>query len=154
MPAAGSSPPVSSPAATHETTIRVRYDEVDRQNFVHHSRYFSYFEAARTEMLRSLGGSYRDLEDSGSFLVVVETGARYRRPAGYDDVLTVRTRLAEAAGVRLRFEYDVLRGEEAIASGFTVLAGTDRAGRPRRLPEEFQRRIGMSAPGGGKGPKA
>ena len=148
MPEASSSSAAPPPAAVHETTLRVRYDEVDRMGVVHHSRYFSYFEQARTEMLRSIGGSYRDLEDSGTLLVVAETGARYLKPAGYDDLLTVRTRLAEAGGVRLRFEYEVWRDQVRIATGFTVLAGTDRRGRPTRLPEGFRRRIEAPAPGG------
>jgi acyl-CoA thioester hydrolase len=134
-----------SDAPSHETTLRVRYDEVDRMGVVHHSRYFAYFEAARTEFLRSLGGSYRDLEDSGTLLVVAETGARYLRPAGYDDLLTVRTRLAELGGVRLRFEYEVAREGTAVATGWTVLAATDRKGRPIRIPDAFRERIEATA---------
>jgi acyl-CoA thioester hydrolase len=122
------------PEPTHETPIRVRYGEVDRMGVVYHAHYLVYFEQGRTELLRSLGGTYRGLEDEGNLLVVVESGVKHFRPASYDDLLVVSTRLAEVRGVRMRFEYAVRRGEDLLAEGFTVLASTDRAGRPRRLP--------------------
>jgi acyl-CoA thioester hydrolase len=131
----------------HETPIRVRYDEVDRMGVVHHPRYLGYFEQGRTEYLRSLGGSYRALEDSGTLLMVVEASARYLKPAHYDDVLTVRTRLADLGPVRLRFEYEVVRDRVRIATGHTVLAACDVSGRPRRVPEEFRTLIEAHASG-------
>jgi acyl-CoA thioester hydrolase len=125
----------------HETKIRVRYDEVDRMGVVHHPRYLVYFEVARTELLRSVGGSYRALEDSGTLLVVVEAEVQYRRPASYDDVLTVRTRLESAGPVRLEFRYEIVRDAVLVATGRTVLAAVDRAGRPKRIPESFAARV-------------
>ena len=121
----------------HETSLRVRYGEVDRMGVVHHRHYLAYFEQGRTEFLRARGASYRDVEDAGTLLVVVETGVRFLRPAGYEDLLTVRTRLAEVAGVRIRFEYEILREGARLATGFTVLASCDRAGRPKRPPEDL-----------------
>ena len=109
----------------HETPVRVRYGEVDRMGVLHHRHYLTYFENGRTAMLRDLGASYRDVEDAGTLLVVVETGVRYMRPAGYDDLLTIRTRLAEARGVRVRFEYEIRRKGRLLATGFTVLAACD-----------------------------
>jgi len=108
----------------------------------YHAHYLVWFEQGRTEYLRSLGGTYRRLEEDGTLLVVVETGVRHLRPAAYDDLLTVRTRLADLRGVRMRFEYEVLRDGDLLATGFTTLAATDRAGRPRRLPSDFLARIG------------
>jgi acyl-CoA thioester hydrolase len=125
----------------HETAVRVRYDEVDRMGVVHHPRYLVYFEIGRTEYLRSLGGSYRALEDSGTLLMVVETSTRHVKPASYDDLLTVRTRLVSLGPVRLRFEYEVLRDEVLLATGHTLLAATDPNGRPRRLPDSFRSRV-------------
>lgn len=124
-------------AAFHETRVRVRYGEVDRMGVVHHRHYLSYFEHGRTEMLRDLGASYRAVEDEGTLLVVVETGVRFIRPAGYEDELTIRTRLAEARGVRTRFEYEIRREGVLLATGFTVLASCDEHGRPKRPPEEL-----------------
>ena len=125
----------------HETQVRVRYGEVDRMAVVYHANYLVYFEQGRTEYLRSLGGTYRRLEEEGTLLVVVETGVKHHRPARYDDLLTVRTRLSDLRAVRMRFDYEVLLDGERLASGFTVLASTDSAGRPRRLPAAFRERI-------------
>jgi acyl-CoA thioester hydrolase len=125
----------------HETHVRVRYGEVDRMGFVYHAHYLVFFEQGRTEYLRSLGGTYRHVEDAGTLLVVVETGVRHLKPATYDDLLTIRTWLEEARGVRLRFRYEVARKGDVLATGFTVLAATDVAGRPRRLPDDFRRAL-------------
>jgi acyl-CoA thioester hydrolase len=124
---------------THETTVRVRYGEVDRMGVVYHANYLAYFEQGRTELLRSLGRSYRDFEDAGLLLVVVDAGLEFRRPAGYDDLLRVRTRLAEARGARLRFEYEVERVADGVlcATGHTTLATTDARGRPIRPPDDL-----------------
>ena len=113
---------------------------------VYHANYLVFFEQGRTEYLRSLGGTYRRLEEEGTLLVVVETGVKHHRPARYDDLLTIRTRLAKLKPVRMRFEYDVLRNEVLLASGFTVLASTDVEGRPRRLPDVFRERITSNLP--------
>lgn len=129
------------PAPAHETQVRVRYGEVDRMAVVYHANYLVFFEQGRTEYLRSLGGTYRRLEEEGTLLVVVETGVKHHGPARYDDLLTVRTRLTTIRPVRLRFDYEVSRDGELLASGFTVLASTDAGGRPRRLPQAFRERI-------------
>lgn len=120
----------------HETTVRVRYGEVDRMGVVYHANYLPYFEAGRTEFLRSLGTDYRAVEDAGTLLVVADAGLRFLRPAGYDDLLRVRTRLVDVSGVRLRFEYEVDRPADGvrIATGHTTLASTDADGRPVRIP--------------------
>jgi acyl-CoA thioester hydrolase len=120
----------------HETTVRTRYGEVDRMGVVYHAHYLAYFEAGRTEYLRTLGRTYREVEDGGMLLMVVDAGLRFHRPAGYDDLLRVRTRVASVTGVRVRFEYEVDRPVDGVlvASGHTTLASTDRDGRPVRMP--------------------
>ena len=140
-----------SPLGMHETSVRVRYGEVDRMGYVYHGHYLVYFEEGRTELLRSLGATYRQLEDDGTLLVVVETGQRFLRPAGYDDDLTIRTSLTRMRGVRLRFEYEVRREAGVLATGFTVLAACDKAGRPRRLPATLRDLLGRDA--GSAGPR-
>jgi acyl-CoA thioester hydrolase len=124
----------------HETTVRTRYGEVDRMGVVYHAHYLSYFEAGRTEYLRSIGRTYRDVEDGGMLLVVADAGLRFHRPAGYDDVLRVRTRVASVTGVRVRFEYEVERSRDGVlvATGHTTLASTDRDGRPVRMPADLR----------------
>jgi acyl-CoA thioester hydrolase len=144
----------------HETTVRTRYGEVDRMGVVYHAHYLAYFEAGRTEYLRSIGRTYRDVEDGGVLLVVADAGLRFHRPAGYDDVLRVRTRVASVSGVRVRFEYEVERSRDGvlIATGHTTLASTDREARPVRMPadlrETLERHLEPSAAplGSGEGP--
>jgi acyl-CoA thioester hydrolase len=137
-------------SGAHETTVRVRYDEVDRMGVVHHSHYLDYFEQGRTELLRSLGRTYRDVEESGTLLVVAAVEIRFHRPARYDDLLTVRTRPGEVTGARVVFEYEVDRPSDGvrIATGRTVLASTDPRGRPVRMPSDLLALFG--APPDGK----
>ncbi|MFI5457845.1 MAG: acyl-CoA thioesterase [Isosphaerales bacterium] len=120
---------------SHEVTIRVRYAETDRMGLLHHSNYFVYFEMARTEMLRQSGHSYREIEDAGHFLVIVEIGCKFKRPAYYDDVLTVRTTVARVTHVKIVHHYEVLRDGLVVAEGHSTLACVDREGRPQALPE-------------------
>ena len=118
--------------------------------YAYHANYLVFFENGRTEMLRSMGETYRRMEDEGTLLVVVETGVRHLRPAAYDDDLTVRTRLTQLRGVRMRFDYELRRDDELLATGFTVLAATDPQGRPCRIPASFRRRIEGHRAGVGK----
>jgi acyl-CoA thioester hydrolase len=123
---------------TGEITIRVRYAETDRMGLLHHANYLVYFEQARTELLRSLGVAYRDLEDQGYLLVLTRVQVQYRRPAYYDDLLTVRTTVARTTLVKIVHHYQVLRGDELLAEGETTLGCVDREGRVQRLPEVLQ----------------
>ena len=121
-----------------ETTIRVRYAETDRMGLLHHANYLVYFEQGRTELLRSLGLSYRHLEDQGYLLVLTKVEVRYRRPAYYDDVLTIRTTVARTTSVRIDHAYEVFRDGVLVAEGSTTLACVDREGRPQPLPEALR----------------
>jgi len=123
---------------TGETTIRVRYAETDRMGLLHHANYLVYFEQARTELLRSLGLTYRDLEDRGFLLVLTKIEVRYKRPAHYDDVLNIRTTVERTTTVRIDHRYEVLRDGLLIAEGATTLACVDRDGRPQALPEALR----------------
>ncbi|HEX5850087.1 MAG TPA: thioesterase family protein [Rubrobacter sp.] len=119
----------------HETTIRVRYAEIDAQGHVNNATYLSYFEVGRVEWLRSTGQSYREMERQGRGLVVVEALLKYRRPAYFDDELTLRTTLSELGRVSLRFDYEVLREAESLVTGHTRHACIDLAtGKPVRMP--------------------
>ncbi len=123
-----------------ETTIRVRYAETDRMGLLHHANYLIYFEQARTELLRSFGLSYRDLEDQGYLLVLTKVEVRYRRPAYYDDLLTIRTTVARTTAVRIDHAYAVSRDGTLVAEGSTTLACVDREGRPQPLPDLLRTR--------------
>ena len=121
-----------------EITIRVRYAETDRMGLLHHANYLVYFEQARTELLRTRGVAYKNLEDQGFFLVIAKAEVKYRSPAHYDDVLTIRTTVARTTMVRIDHRYQVLRGSELVAEGASTLACVDREGRPQALPEILQ----------------
>jgi acyl-CoA thioester hydrolase len=119
---------------TGEITIRVRYAETDRMGLLHHANYPIYFEQARVEALRSLGLSYRDLEDHGHLLVLTRIEVKYRKPAYFDDLLTVKVTVKRTTLVRIDHVYQVWRGQELVAEGETTLACVDREGRPQMLP--------------------
>ncbi len=119
----------------HDTTIRVRYEDADPMGFLHHAKYLTYFEIGRTEMYRASGGNYRDLEDSGHYVVVVRADIRYRRPARYDDVLTVRTRLKQTTMAKIVHEYQLLRDDQRLATGDVTLALIDASGQVQRIPQ-------------------
>lgn len=123
---------------THETLIRVRYQETDAQSRVHHANFVTYFETGRIEQLRALGLSYRALEEQGVFLVVAEVSCRYHAAARYDDVVRIRTTTVRAKGARIEHSYEVFRDDELLAEGRTVVACVDRHGRARRLPPELR----------------
>jgi acyl-CoA thioester hydrolase len=102
---------------------------------LHHANYFVYFEIARTEMLRSRGVSYREIEDAGNFLVIVDIGCKFKRPAYYDDVVTVKTTVARVTHVKIVHHYEIVREGLVLAEGHSTLACVDRDGRPQALPE-------------------
>ena len=119
----------------HELTIRVRYSETDAQGFVHHSHYLSYFEMGRTELFRAGGGDYRAMEERGLFFVVAQLTCRYHKPARYDDLLTLRTRVSKLSQAKLEHEYRLYRGDELLTTAHSVLACVDREGNIKRIPE-------------------
>jgi acyl-CoA thioester hydrolase len=122
-------------SAVHEIEIRVRYQETDGQRRAHHANFLTYFEMGRTEMLRSQGRTYREFEDAGLFMVVSEATVQYRAPAGYDDVLRLRTRVEKVGAAHIRHAYEVIRGTTIIVTGTTTVVCVDAEGRVRRLPD-------------------
>ena len=110
----------------------------------HHANYLVYFEQGRTELLRSQGYSYRDLEDGGFLLVLTRVQVRYKRPALYDDLLTLRTTVVRTTLVKIEHRYELLRDGLVLAEGETTLGCVDRAGRVQPLPEFLQRHSGAT----------
>ena len=106
----------------------------------YYANYFVWFEVARCELLRVLGGTYRDLEARGVLLPVVEAHCEYRAPARYDDDLDVLTSGSMPSRARVAFRYEVRRRADRtlLAVSRTVHAATDRDGRPRRVPADVQ----------------
>jgi acyl-CoA thioester hydrolase len=122
-------------SSSHEISIRVRYAETDRMGLLHHANYFVYFEMGRTELLRRRGLSYKEVEDGGHFLVIVEIGCKFKRPAFYDDLLTLRTSVARVSHVKIVHHYELLREDLLLAEGHSTLACVDREGKPQPLPD-------------------
>jgi acyl-CoA thioester hydrolase len=130
--------PVSAESASR---VRVRYAETDQMGVAYHGNYFAWFEVGRTDLLRVLGLTYKELEREGLRLPVIEAQARFLRPAHYDDVLDIRTRVTSLGGARLAFGYEVWRDgvDTPLATGSTSHAAVDLTGRPRRLPHDLRR---------------
>ena len=123
----------------HQTTVRVRYAETDRMGYVYYGVYAQYFEVGRVEALRSLGMSYKRMEEEGVMLPVHDMSVSYHKPAFYDDELTVRTTIVAMPAVRIRFAYEVRNAEGGlITEAVTTLVFIDRGtGKPCRAPEEL-----------------
>lgn len=120
---------------SHTTTIRVRYAETDQMGFVYYGNYATYFEVARVETLRSIGVTYRSLEENGILLPVVRFQINYAAPANYDDELHIKTMIRELPSVRMKFEYHTYRGETLLNEAETELVFTDAiTKKPMRCP--------------------
>src|SRR5512139_1936287 len=118
--------------------VRVAFADTDAMGVAWHGSYLRWFEMARTELLRPTELPYAKLVQQGLHLPVIEACVRYRKPARYDDLLTLRAATTRTGGVRLRLDYRVECGGELIAEGHTEHAFTDAAGRVRRPPREVQ----------------
>jgi acyl-CoA thioester hydrolase len=132
----------------YDTTVRVRYAETDQMGVVYYGNYYLWFEVGRVELCRQLGFEYKKMEtDDDSFIVVAESSCRYRKPAKFDDVLRIRTRIAEAQRRTIRFAYEIYREEtnELLANGETFHVICDRLGRPKSLPEKYRKLFGVKA---------
>jgi len=121
----------------HEIQVRVRYSETDAMGYLHHANYLNFFEMGRTELLRASGGNYRSIEERGLFIVVVKMEVRYRAPARYDDLLTVKTQLVRSSPAKLIHNYQVFRDEELLCEAETLLGCVDAQGNIQRMPDFF-----------------
>jgi acyl-CoA thioester hydrolase len=121
-----------------EISIRVRYAETDRMGLLHHANYLVYFEQGRTELLRAQGFSYRDIEDQGFYLVLTKLQVRYKSPAYYDDLLTLRTSVMRTTLVKIEHKYELLRDGKLLAEGETTLGCVDREGKVQPLPDSLR----------------
>ena len=121
--------------------VTVRYAETDMMGIVYHGNYLPWFEIGRTTLLKDHGISYRELEAAGYRLPVLEVDVKYLKPAFYDDTLTIVTTLGEKPIFRIQLAYEVLRGDELLATGHTAHAFIDREGRPVRPPPHFSQRM-------------
>ncbi|TDT63737.1 acyl-CoA thioesterase [Fonticella tunisiensis] len=113
--------------------FRVRYPETDRMGIVYHSNYIIWFDIGRTEFLRSLGYTYRELEEQGIWLPIIQVGCKYKSPARYDDEITIHTYIEELGRVKVKFGYKIYRGDELLAEGFSLQGITNDKLKPIAL---------------------
>jgi len=120
--------------------VRVRYCETDRMSVAHHGSHVAWFEEARTEWLRQRGRSYREIEEDGNLLQVVDLQCRYHKPVEYDEVVLIRCRIESAGRAAVTIAYEARRESdgEVCATGSTKLACVGRDGRLQRLPPELR----------------
>ncbi len=128
---------------THLQEIRVRYGETDQMSYVYYGNYAQYFEMGRAEWLRNFGVSYKDMEDSGIMLPVLNLNINYLKPAKYDDLLKLKTTLIKKPGVKIEFNFEIFNEEnELLTTGYTSLVFFDmKKNRPTRCPEYLQKKI-------------
>ena len=128
---------------SHTTEFRVRYGETDRMGYLYYGNYAEYYEVGRVEAIRSLGFSYKQLEDSGILLPVLDMEVKYLKPAHYDDVLQLTTCITKLPDVRMHFSYEITNAAgELINIGKTTLVFYDvNKQRPCKAPEELTESI-------------
>jgi acyl-CoA thioester hydrolase len=132
-----------------EALIRVRYAETDQMGVVYYGNYFTWFEVGRVELCRQLGFEYKRMEiEDDSLLVVAKASCRYKRPAHFDDLLVIRTRVAESKRRTLLFSYEIIdqSSGELIATGETLHLICDHQGRLKSLPQKYRKYFPADAP--------
>ena len=125
----------------HDATLRVRYAETDQMGVVYHANYLIWFEVGRVELMRAMGFEYKKMEtEDDCHIVVVEAHCRYEKSARYDQVLRIRTRIAEWRNRIVKFSYEVLLdgNDVALATGYTTHVICGRDGRPKALPPKYR----------------
>ncbi len=126
-----------NPTKCSENQIRVRYGETDQMGVVYHGNYAQYFEIGRTEWLRELGVTYKQMEEDGVMLPVISLNVKFKKSAYYDDVIKVITKLKKMPTATIEFDYEILNSKnEILTTGNTVLAFIDISkNRPTRCPK-------------------
>ena len=121
----------------HQIQIRVRYSETDQMQVVYHGNYAQYFEMGRVEWLRNKGISYKWMEENGIMLPVVSLTMNYKKPARYDEVLTLKTILKNRTTVKIEFDYELYNEkDELLTTGNSILVFVDmKTGRPVAPPQ-------------------
>jgi acyl-CoA thioester hydrolase len=126
----------------HDVTVRVRYAETDQMGVVYHANYLVWFEVGRVELMRALGVEYKRMEiEDDCQIVVADAHCRYHHPARYDEVLRIRTRIAESKNRVIRFSYELFRDDDdqLLATGGTTHIICGRNGKPKLLPQKYRK---------------
>lgn len=128
---------------THEFNVRVRYSETDQMGVVYHGNYAQYFEMGRVEWLRNIGIYYKWMEENGVMLPVVSLNINYKKPARYDDLLTVKTIFKSQTSAKIEFDYEIYNEQnELLTIGSSILVFVNmKTGRPMAAPEYVKEKI-------------
>jgi len=128
---------------TFITEYRVIYGDSDPFDVVYYANYFDFFERGRTELFRELGITYRDVSEKGVFLPVSETYCKYHKPAQYDNLLIIETRIAYLKRVSIKFEYKIfVKGsDELLAEGYTIHGFVSKDRKLVRVPQELHQKV-------------
>ena len=128
----------------HITNIRVRYGETDQMGVVYHGNYAQYLEVARVEWLRSIDISYKKMEDDGVMLPVVNLNINFKKPAVYDEVLSIRTKLREKPGLKITIDQEIYNanGNLLTTSEITLVFVNMTTKRPMQCPEHLLKKLG------------
>ncbi len=122
-------------------TTRVIYAETDMMGRVYYGRFYEYFEAARSHLLREIGLPYSEIEKTGFYLPVIESHCEYKNPATFEDELIIRTMFKSKPRSTLKVEYEVLKGEDIVAIGHTVHTFVNHDGRAVKPPTPFRKAL-------------
>ena len=125
----------------YDHPIKVYYKDIDQMGIVYYSRYFEYFEEARTEMLSSIGLDYSNIEENGAMLPVIEAHCEYKKGATFSQDLIVKTYIRELPKVKMKFEYKICPAgsDEILLRGYTVHACTNLKGKPIKMPKYIRK---------------
>ena len=123
--------------------VRVRYAETDQMGVVYHGNYAQYFEMGRVEWLRNMGVSYKWMEENGVMLPVVSLSVNYKKPARYDDLLTIKTIFKSQSSVKIEFDYEIYNEQqELLTTGYSILVFVNmKTGRPILPPDYVLEKI-------------
>jgi acyl-CoA thioester hydrolase len=124
---------------TFETQLRVRYAETDQMGFAYYGNYPQYYEVGRANAMRQLGMTYKEMEEKGVVMPIVDMHIKYIRPALYDDLLTIKTHVPGLPASRMHFDYEIYNEEGTLLNkGYTVLAFLKKeTGKPCGAPDWF-----------------
>jgi len=125
----------------YDHPIKVYYKDIDQMGIVYYSRYFEFFEEARTEMLSSIGLDYSNVEENGAMLPVIEAHCEYKKGATFSQDIIVKTYIRELPKVKIKFEYKICPAgsDEILLTGYTVHACTNLKGKPVKMPKYIRK---------------
>jgi acyl-CoA thioester hydrolase len=127
----------------HSSHLRIRYSETDQMGYCYYGNYAQFFEIGRVETLRAIGVSYKELEERGIMLPVVEFNVKYIKPALYDDLIEIRTYLKKVPGVKIEFDYEIFNEQQKLLTkGYTSLVFiSSETMKPIQAPKELIEKI-------------